>query len=95
MNSFIIIKYGLFEDNDIEYFVEDSGVHSKLGIINRFHRTLRLLLDKFMLYLNTNRWIDVIGDVINNYYHRIHRILGKAPNDMTRRDVSKLNKKFE
>ena len=42
-----------------------------------------------MLYLNTNRWIDVIGDVVNNYNHRIHRTLGKAPNDMTCRDVSK------
>ena len=32
----------LFEDNDIEHYVEDSGIHSKLGVINRFHRTLRL-----------------------------------------------------
>ena len=47
-----------------------------------------------MIYLNTNRWIDVIGDVVNNYNQRIHRTLGKAPNDMTHRDVSKLNKKL-
>ena len=70
------------------------GVHSKLEIINSFHRTLGLLLDKFMIYLNTNRWIDIIGDVVNNYNHRIHRILGQAPNDITRRDISKLNKKL-
>ena len=30
----------LFSDNDIEHYVETSGEHSKLGIINRFHRTL-------------------------------------------------------
>ena len=84
----------LFEDNDIEHYVEDSGIHSKLGVINRFHRTLRLLLDKFMLYLNTNRWIDIIGYVIHNYNHRIHRILGQEQNDMTHRDVSKWNKKY-
>ena len=47
-----------------------------------------------MIYLNTTRWADVIGDVFNNYNHKIHRTLGKAPNDMTHRDVSKLNKKL-
>ena len=47
-----------------------------------------------MIYLNTNRWIDIIGNVIHNYNHRIHRTLGKSPNDMTYRDVSKLKKKL-
>ena len=49
-----------FADNNIEHFVEESVIHSKLGIINRFHRTLRNLLNKYMIHLNTKRWIDLI-----------------------------------
>jgi len=86
--------YRLFQENDIEQFVEDSGEHSKLGIINRFHRTLRELLNRIMTHNNSKRWIDFIGDAIYNYNHRIHRTLGKAPIDMTISDVVGLNKKL-
>ena len=46
----------LFRENEIEQFVEVSGDHSKLGIINRFHRTLRGLLSKMMLTRRSVNW---------------------------------------
>ena len=81
----------LFEENGIEHFVEDPNVHSKLSIINRFHRTLRGLLNKYFLAYNTDRWIDIIDDIIYNYNNRYHRTLGKSPNEMTEDDVNDLN----
>ena len=84
----------LFADNDIEQFVEVSGEHTKLGIINRFHRTIRNLLNKVMTYKGSKRWIDFISDVMHNYNHRVHKTLGKAPINMTMDDVKLLNQKL-
>ena len=81
----------LFDDNGVEHFVETAGEHTKLGIINRFHRTLRDLLNKMMTHDNSKKWIDYIGDVIHNYNHRIHRTLGKSPIEMSLDDVGRLN----
>ena len=84
-----------FEDNDIEQYVEYPNVHSKLAIINRFHRTLRGLLNKYFISYDTDRWIDIIDDIIYNYNHRINSGIGKQPAEMTEGDVKNLNKKLQ
>ena len=50
------------EKNIIIYFVKDDS--HKLGIINRFHRTIK---DKLRYYFADNgdlKWVDVIDDII-------------------------------
>jgi hypothetical protein len=65
-------------DNNIQlYFVKNDS--HKLGIINRFHRTLK---DKLSIYLNTNDtvvWIDIIDKIIYNYNHSVNRGIGIEP----------------
>lgn len=51
----------------------------KLGIINRFHRTIKDKLTKHFIASNSVNWIDVIGDIVNNYNNTIHRSIGVAP----------------
>lgn len=69
------------QDNDITlYFVK--GDSHKLGIINRFHRTLKDKLSKFFVVDKNKRWIDVIDDVINNYNTTVNRGIGVAPKDV-------------
>ena len=84
----------LFMENEIEQFVEVSGEHSKLGIINRFHRTLRDLLRRMMLTRRSLNWVNIVDDAITNYNTRRHQTLGKAPNDMTAEDIKQLNSKL-
>ena len=66
------------DKNDIQlYFVKDDS--HKLGIINRFHRTIK---DKLTSYFNANdtvKWVDVIDKIIFNYNHTINRGIGIAP----------------
>ena len=81
----------LFEDNGVEQYVEVVGTHTKLGIINRFHRSLREMLNKRLVTYNSKRWVDYIDDVIHNYNNRVHRTLGKSPISMTKGDVKQLN----
>ena len=46
------------------YVVSDSH---KLGIINRFHRTLKEKILKYFISSGTTKWIDVIDKIIKNY----------------------------
>jgi len=67
-----------FNDNNIKLFYVVGDSH-KLGIINRFHRTLK---DKLLLYFtenNTVRWIDIIDKVIYNYNRTKNRGIGYTP----------------
>jgi hypothetical protein len=67
-------------DNNIQTYFIKSDSH-KLGIINRFHRTLKEKIAKFFVASNTVRWIDVIDKIVDNYNHTINSGIGVAPSD--------------
>jgi hypothetical protein len=66
------------DDNNITIYFVLNDSH-KLGIINRFHRTLKELLQKAMDAKNSLKWIDFIDKVIHNYNHSYHRGIGIEP----------------
>lgn len=73
------IKY--CEDNEINlYFVK--GDSHKLGIINRFHRTLKEKLTKYFIAYDTVKWFDIIDDIIKNYNNSYNRGIGTTPENM-------------
>jgi hypothetical protein len=86
----------LLKSNGIMFFHERSADdnHYSLGIVNRFHRTLKLMLDKYYISNRNTRWIDYIDNLIHNYNHRFHRTLGKSPAEMTRHDIAVLNNRL-
>jgi len=84
----------MFEDYGIEHFVEVAGLHSKLGIINRFHRTLRDLLTKMMVHFRSDRWVDFIADAIHNYNWKKNRVLGVSPMEMSDIERARLNRRL-
>ena len=61
---------------DYNFFKSDSH---KLGIINRFHRTLKDKLTKYMVAFDTVKWIDVIDKIIDNYNNTYHRGIDTIP----------------
>ena len=73
------IKYCV--DNEINlYFVK--GDSHKLGIINRFHRTLKEKLTKYFIAYDTVKWYDIIDDIIKNYNNTYNRGIGCSPSEM-------------
>ena len=60
-----------FDEHDINYYFFKADSH-KLGIINRFHRTLKEKLESYFIANNTTRWIDIIDDIIKNYNNTYH-----------------------
>lgn len=69
-----------FLDNNIKTFYCISDSH-KLGIINRFHRTLKEKLLKYMTAEDNTRWIDVIDKIVKNYNNSINRGTGYTPTE--------------
>ena len=77
------------EFNNVELieFCKDKGITldlfksdtHKLGIINRFHRTLKEKLNAYFDAHDTVTWIDIIDKIIDNYNNTVNRGIGYKP----------------
>ena len=71
-----------FDKEEISLFFVVGDSH-KLGIINRFHRTLKNKLNKMFLATDNYNWIDNIDQIINNYNNTVNTGIGYRPVDAT------------
>ena len=69
----------MFKDKSINHFVEDIDDHRKLGIINRFHRTIRTVIHKFMVKNDTKKWYKAIGNLVDAYNNSFHSSIKAVP----------------
>jgi hypothetical protein len=66
------------EKNNIDLYIMKADSH-KLGIINRFHRTLKEKLLKHSLANNSVVWINDIDNIVKNYNNSFHKGIGIEP----------------
>jgi hypothetical protein len=50
-----------------------------LGVAERFNRTIKLMIEKYLTSMNTNRWIDYIDDFAQNYNSSYHSSIKRIP----------------
>ncbi len=50
-----------------------------LGVGERFNRTIKLMIEKYLTSVNTNRWIDKLDDFVENYNSSYHSSIKKIP----------------
>lgn len=55
----------------------------KCAVVERFNRTLRTKLYRYFTAKNTNRYIDIIQNIVESYNASVHRSIGMAPKDVT------------
>jgi len=67
-----------FNKHHIKTYFWKKDSH-KLGIINRFHRTLKSKILKYMLSTDSTRWIDVMDKLIDNLNNTFNRGIGMTP----------------
>lgn len=71
----------LFKDfcnkSNIKLVNPQASVHA--AFIERFNRTLQLLMYKYMTDNETERYIDVLPDLVRTYNNRIHRMIKTTP----------------
>ena len=74
---------GVFRKHNIHhYFSLNDDI--KAALVERFNRTLKSRLYRYMTHRHTNRWIDALHDVVESYNRSRHRSIGMAPIDVTR-----------
>jgi len=55
----------------------------KAACVERFNRTLKTRLFRYLTHHHTNRWFDVLDDFIESYNKSFYRTIGMAPNEVT------------
>ena len=89
-----IIKW--FESNNIATFYTSNS--HKLGIVNRFHRTLKEKLLKYFIANDNVKWLNVIDKIIKNYNNTRHTgIYNFTPSEASKPLIQSfiINKKIE
>jgi hypothetical protein len=71
--NIIVRKYKM-----LIYVLTDSD--HKAAVVERFNRTLRDRLRKYMTENNTKRWVDYLPEAVANYNASYHRSIGTSPN---------------
>ena len=80
-SEFINLKFKKYlNENNIESILFKSDSH-KLGIINRFHRTLKSKISSFMIATNSVKWTQVLATIIDNYNNTFNRGIQMKPID--------------
>ena len=76
----VLKKYNV----EVQYI--DITNHTKLGIIDRFVRTLRDMISKYMTVHETSNYIDALPDLIDNYNTSFHKGIQTSPDKVKQRD---------
>ncbi|MEY3186872.1 MAG: hypothetical protein RL675_696, partial [Bacteroidota bacterium] len=72
----------LLEEYSITHRLCQADDKKCMGIAERFNRTLKAMLNKYMEQNDTSRWIDVLDKVIANYNSSYHSAIKMKPKDV-------------
>jgi hypothetical protein len=59
-----------------------------MAMIERFNRTIRGLIEKYMTAYNTHKWVDVLQNLTENYNNTTHGTTGFKPNKVGEKELS-------
>ena len=54
----------------------------KAACVERFNRTLKSRLYRYMTHHHTSRWVDVLQPIVYSYNRAVHRSIGMPPKDV-------------
>jgi hypothetical protein len=72
----------VFRKNNVRHY-SSLNFDTKAAIIERFNRSLKTRMFRYLTHHRTNRWIDALDDLVASYNGSYHRSIGMSPNDVT------------
>ena len=72
----------LLDKEVIEQRFSVVGDKKAMGVVERFNRTLRNLITKYLVANNTTKWIDKLNDFVSNYNSTFHSSVKDIPNNI-------------
>jgi hypothetical protein len=91
-----------FQNNRISNWMSEHMISSQycekddkkcLGVAERFNRTIKLMIEKYLTSKNTNRWIDKLPDFVQNYNSSFRSSISKIPERLEMFDEVELIRK--
>jgi hypothetical protein len=64
----------LLEKNNIEWFSTYSD--KKAAVVERFNRTQKEKMYRYFTAKETNKWFDILGDLVKGYNNSFHSSIG-------------------
>lgn len=75
------------EDNKIQHVKSSPYKPSSNGAIERFHRTLKTMLNRAFTQFGTVRYLELIQDIVQNYNNTVHSATQFKPTDLHKPDL--------
>ena len=80
-----------FRSKEVNKYLKSMNIHhfyalnteTKANYAERLIKTLKHKIFRYMLKKRTDRYIDVLQDLVHSYNHTVHRSLGTAPASIT------------
>ena len=72
----------LFAQHNIKHYTSENE-DIKAAVVERFNRTLKNKMWRYFTYAKTQKYIDVLDEMIESYNNTYHRSIGMAPNEVT------------
>lgn len=79
----------LFNKYNIKFFTATDGV-IKCAIVERFNRTLRSRIYRFLFQNSSHRYIDALPKLIDSYNNSYHRIIRMTPQEVNKENVKQV-----
>jgi hypothetical protein len=75
--AFVSLK-DLYKRHGIKYVNADPGDHARMGIVERFNKTLRLRIQSAMTSYKTNNWVQFVEPCVEAYNFTPHSSIGNV-----------------
>ena len=86
-----------FKNKQVASFLKEQGIDhffaqsdKKANVAERFIRTIKTKLVRYMKKNKTVKWVDVLPDMVESYNNSFHRTLGKSPAEVKKGDIPEL-----
>lgn len=71
----------LLKQYKIQHTTVQVADHNRQGVVERFNRTIETIISKYQHSRNTNRFVDVLQDIVYNYNHTYHSTNQSSPEE--------------
>ena len=76
--------------NDLKIHLYSTFSELKACIVERFNRTLREKMQRYFTFKDSNRFIEVLDDIVSSYNNSYHRSIKQTPNSVKKEDEGKI-----
>ena len=89
------LKNVMKKHSEITHWLVEPEEKNRVGIVERFNRTIRQLINRYLKTHHTKTWYMVLPSLMRNYNSTIHSTIGIAPNDFKPKDGDRIRKEAE